>query len=77
MLGAQRGVAGQLGLQGGTLGRRQLAQQVGDEALGAIVGHRASSIRVRSRFSPLTIRIFTVPSGMPVSAAICDWLAPA
>ena len=70
----QRGVALELGLEGGALLGRELAQQVSGDAL----VHRSpsSSIISRSRASAWTMRIFTVPSGMPVSAAISLWLRP-
>ena len=74
-LGAQAGVRAQLGLEGGALLRAELAQQVAGEAVAA---HRASSssISSRRRASACTIRIFTVPSGMPVASAISRWLRP-
>ena len=41
-----------------------------------ITRRSSSSIISRSRASAWTMRIFTVPSGMPVSAAISRWLRP-
>ena len=59
-LGAQRGVALELRLEGGALVGRELAEQVAGDA----VAHRAdssSSMSSRSRASACTMRILTVP----------------
>ena len=74
-LGAQTRVVAELGLECRPLLGIELAEQIAGEAL---VAHRASSssIRSRRRASACTIRIFTVPSGMPVASAISRWLRP-
>jgi hypothetical protein len=76
-LGRQAGIGGERGLEARALGVGQLAEQVvGDVVARAHAPRSSASIRSRSRARPWTIRIFTVPSGMPVAAAISVWLAP-
>ena len=73
---AQRriGVESPPGLGGVGLGL--LAEQVvGEPVLVAHLGSSSSSIS-RNRSSAWTMRIFTVPSGIPVRSAIWRWLRP-
>ena len=71
------GSSRQRGLERGALVGRQLAQQVVRElvARGSRAAPPPRSGRAAAR-SPCTMRILTVPSGMPVAAAISRWLRP-
>ena len=75
-LRAGDGVVGEPCRDGTPLVRIELAeQQRGDVGRGAHRATPSASSRPRRRSRPCTIRILTVPSGIPVSAAISLWLS--
>jgi hypothetical protein len=41
-----------------------------------VLSHSATPISTRNFVKPSLMRVFTVPSGAPVSAAISDWEYP-
>ena len=67
----ERGVLRQLGLEALALAGAELVQEIIRQPLARAHALRSSaSIRSRSRSRPWTMRIFTVPSGIPVASAI-------
>ena len=73
---AQLRVLGGGALERGALRAGQLAEQVGGDVLAGAHAPSSSSIIRRRRRSARTMRIFTVPSGIPVASAISLWERP-